>query len=102
MKTNLTLRFVGAFEPDHEELQNYAPELWSEDSLIHVYDTNNTHPEYNFVFIEELADTDHRITCNPFGGMFHVLVGNFSEVYGTLEEAEVSLKEQIGGTDAIL
>lgn len=87
MKTNLTLKCVGAFEPDHEELQNYAPEMWGEDSLIFVYDTNNTHPEYDFVFIEKLGESAFH------AGEFHVCVGNVSEVYANLQDAEIVLKK---------
>ena len=95
----MKMRYVGKHKSD--ELQTrlccihstYTPETWAADSVLHIYENS----DYGFLFIEELADSDQRITCNPFGGMFHVLVGNFSEVYATLEEAEVSLKEQIGG-----
>ena len=89
----LKLKYVGAFRPEDDELQNYVSEIWFKDSLIHVYDTENTHIDYEFVFIEQL-----HVQSAPYGaGVWHVLVGNFSSIYDTLEEAEASLKKQISG-----
>ncbi|MCP4950651.1 MAG: hypothetical protein GY922_02240 [Proteobacteria bacterium] len=85
----IQLRYVGVYKPDSLELQNYAPETWDADSLIHVYDDTSNTTEYEFVFIEELGDSHHERT-----GEFHVLVGNFSELYDTLEDAEIALIEQ--------
>tara|TARA_R110000824_G_scaffold7972_4_gene36386 strand:+ start:4459 stop:4785 length:327 start_codon:yes stop_codon:yes gene_type:complete len=81
--SEIKLTPVGVYKPDSLELQPYAPEIWDADSWIHVYDTH----EYQFVFIEELGKSSHERA-----GEFHVLVGNFSELYDTLEDALDSLQ----------
>jgi len=77
-----TLRYVGVYKPDSLELQAYAPEIWGADSSIHSYATDLD----EFVFIEELGESAHEHI-----GEFHVLVGNFSELYDTLEDAKDAL-----------
>jgi len=83
-----TLRYVGVYKPDSLELQAYAPEIWGADSSIHTYATALD----EFVFIEELGESAHEHI-----GEFHVLVGNFSKLYDTLEDAKDVLTDLTKG-----
>jgi hypothetical protein len=90
--SEIKLTYVGVYKPDSLELQAYAPEIWGADSKIHVYDTH----EYQFVFIEELGKSAHERA-----GEFHVLVGNFSQLYDTLEDASEALQYALCPSDLV-
>ena len=88
------MEYVGFYGRDDDELQNFAPEIWEENSIIHVYDNilSDRTGETEFVFIEERRP-DPRNRQAPYDEPFHVLVGNHSETFPTLEEAEVDLAQ---------
>jgi len=83
-----TLRYVGVYKPESLELQAYGLESFCADSLIHAYATGLD----EFVFIEELGESAHEHI-----GEYHVLVGNFSELYDTLEDAKDVLTDLTKG-----
>ena len=88
------MEYVGFYGCDDDELQNFSPEIWLENSIIHVYDNIlsdiDRTGETEFVFIEQRRPDPRNY---PDDKPFHVRVGNHSEIFATLEEAEVDLAQ---------